>query len=382
MFDFNNIIEDNNSKEITDKVFLSMLDIRVLFFNKYNYLIEVENPSDNIEFQKITNIINNTYGDKDNKRPFIMEKQFHLLLEKYFKVIDTKKLYPGYRKSEPYFVNSDENKQIIYTDGIFIIEEMIIDKGSFSTFFNECSYSIKLDLKNNDDIIEKISDLTYPLLYNKVIWDITEGCLNPLNYYNKLLDTCDNVTLDGIDSYMLNYNLLKGTVLFYMDNNSPNKFYFIYDTIYMRSILHKRLVTQNKKLCSDNRFIYLFKFGNDNLYNFIEGCILNREKQTTIAPIYNNSIVNVNIIENVPVYVKLTIDNDLLLFEFQQNLHYKENNFTYVYIINNNDPFSEMKFMHVTSPCELPEFCKYILRGKLAFYYNDSYTIIKVKLEK
>lgn len=78
----------------------------------------------------------------------------------------------------------------------------------------------------------------------------------------------------------------------------------------------------------------------------------------------------------------LTTLNDLLLFEFQQNLHYKENNFTYVYIINNNDPFSEMKFMHVTSPCELPEFCKYILRGKLAFYYNDSYTIIKVKLEK
>jgi hypothetical protein len=321
MFDFNNIIEDNNSNEITDRIYLSMLDIRVLFFNKYKYLIEVENPSDNIEFQKITNIINNTYGDKDNKRPFIMEKQFHLLLEKYFKVIDTKQLYPGYRKSEPYFVNSDENKQIIYTDSIFIIEEMIIDTGSFSTFSNECSYSIKLDLKNNDDIIEKISDLTYPLLYNKVIGNITEGCLNPLNYYNKLLDICDNVTLEGIDSYMLNYNLLKGTVLFYMDNNSPNKFYFIYDTIYMRSILHKRLVTQNKKLCSDNRFIYLFKFGNDNLYNFIEGCILNREKQTTIAPIYNNSIVNVNIIENVPVYVKLTIDNDLSeIPEYVRNL--------------------------------------------------------------
>ena len=30
MFDFNNVIEDNNSKETTDKVFLSMLDIRVI----------------------------------------------------------------------------------------------------------------------------------------------------------------------------------------------------------------------------------------------------------------------------------------------------------------------------------------------------------------
>ena len=52
MFDFNNVIEDNNSIESTDKVFLSMLDIRVLFFNKYKYLIEVKNPSEDKGFQK------------------------------------------------------------------------------------------------------------------------------------------------------------------------------------------------------------------------------------------------------------------------------------------------------------------------------------------
>lgn len=115
MFDFNNVIEDNNSKETTDKVFLSMLDIRVLFFNKYKYLIEVKNPSENKEFQKITNLIDNNYGNKNNKYPFIMEKQFHLLLEKYFNVIDTTQIYVGYKEHEYNLNPSVEEEQKLYT---------------------------------------------------------------------------------------------------------------------------------------------------------------------------------------------------------------------------------------------------------------------------
>lgn len=175
MFDFNNVIEDNNSKETTDKVFLSMLDIRVLFFNKYKYLIEVKNPSEDKGFQKITNIIDNTYGNKNNKCPFIMEKQFHLLLEKYFKVIDTKQLYPGYKEYEPYFTNnSKRTEQIIYTDGIFMIEET--SEGSLTIFSPDHDYSIKL-ASYNDKLIEQITDLSYPSNYNKIVRDITEECL-------------------------------------------------------------------------------------------------------------------------------------------------------------------------------------------------------------
>ena len=336
MFDFNNVIEDNNSKETIDKVFLSMLDIRVLFFNKYKYLIEVKTPSEGKEFQKITNIIDNTYGNKNNKSPFIMEKQFHLLLEKYFKVIDTKQLYPEYKEYEPYFTNnSKKTEQIIYTDGIFMIEE--ISEGSLTIFSSDHDYSIKL-ASYNDKLIEQITGLSYPSNYNKIVRDITEECLSPLNYYNKLLEICEYVTLEGTVSYMLNYNLLKGAIQFYMDNNNHNKFYFIYDTIYIRQLLHKRLVTQNKKLGDDDRFVYLFKFGNKDLYDFIEVCLCNRGKQTTIAPIYN--IANVNVVENNPVSVKLTIDSDLSeIPEYARNLcvHMR---------LNDNNEYKEKIYSH------------------------------------
>lgn len=335
MFDFNNVIEDNNSKETTDKVFLSMLDIRVLFFNKYKYLLEVKNPSEDKGFQKITNIIDNTYGNKNNKCPFIMEKQFHILLEKYFKVIDTKQLYPGYKEHEPYFTNnSKRTEQIIYTDGIFMIEE--INEGSLAIFSSGCDYSIKL-ASYNDKLIEQITDLSFPSTYNKVVEDITEGCLTPFNYYNKVTEFYNNA-VDDYEPYISNYNLLKGAIQFYMDKGNTNRFYFIYDTIYMKQLLHKRLVIKNKELCDDVGLAYLFKFGNKDLYDFIEVCLLKRRKQTTIAPLYNN-IANVNVVENNQVCVKLTIDSDLSeIPEYVRNLcarirlnpknEYKENTYS------------------------------------------------------
>lgn len=331
MFDFNNVIDDNNSKETADNVFLSMLDIRVLFFNKYKYLIEVETPSEDNEFKKITNIIDNTYGNKNNKCPFIMEKQFHLLLEKYFKVIDTKRLYPH----EPYFTNnSKRTEQIIYTDGIFMIKE--INEDSLAIFSSDCDYSIKL-ASYNDKLIEQITDLSFPSTYNKVVEDITEGCLTPLNYYNTVTEFYNNAVDDYVP-YISNYNLLKGAIQFYMDKGNPNRFYFIYDTIYMKQLLHKRLVTQNKKLCDDVGLAYLFKFSNKDLYDFIEVCLLKRGTQTTIAPLYSK-IANVNVVGNNQVCVKLTIDSDLSeIPEYVRNLcarirlnpknEYKENTYS------------------------------------------------------
>ena len=90
---------------------------------------------------------------------------------------------------------------------------------------------------------------------------------------------------------------------------------------------------------------------------------------------YNNEHYFIN---NYPYTVSF---NKLLLFDFLENLHNTANNFTYTYTINNDNPFSEMKVMHVTSPCQLPEFFKYILKGELTVY-NDSLTILKVKISK
>lgn len=306
MFDFDNVIEDINSKNITDKILLSMLDIRVLFFNKYKYLIEVENPSENTEFQKITNIIDNIYSIKDNTHTFIMEKQFHLLLEKYFKVIDTNQIYTGYKKHEYIFNETPEN-HFVYTDGIFIIECNEIR--SFDTFLTVGNYSIKL-VSNNNDIIEKISDLTCSSHYNNTVRDITEGCLDPLKYYNKILKFYIEHSVDTPEIFIENYNSFRGTLQFYVDKNNPNKFHFIYDTIYMGMYINKPNYTQNKKLSDNDKFINLFKFGNEELYVFMEACLLNKKKQTTIAPIYN-SIANISVIGNKPEGVKLTIDSDL-----------------------------------------------------------------------
>lgn len=122
-----------------------------------------------------------------------------------------------------------------------------------------------------------------------------------------------------------------------MDKGNPNRFYFIYDTIYMRVLLHKRLVTKNKKLCNDVGLAYLFKFVNKDLYDFIEVCLLKEGKQTTIAPIYN--IANINVVKNSQVCVKLTIDSDLSeIPEYVRNLcahirlnpknEYKENTYS------------------------------------------------------
>lgn len=83
----------------------------------------------------------------------------------------------------------------------------------------------------------------------------------------------------------------------------------------------------------------------------------------------------------IKTYPEINSFNDVLLFDFRIELHYKENDYTSVYTINNEDLFSNMKFMYVTSPCELPEFSQYISRCKLSFS-SDSHTIVKVKLEK
>jgi len=307
MLDFNNVIEDINSKNITDKILLSMLDIRVVFFNKYKYLIEVENPSENTEFQKITNIIDNIYSIKDNTHTFIMEKQFHLLLEKYFKVIDTNQIYVGYKEHEYSFIEKTTEEYFIYTDGIFIIK--CINTCSFDAFPPVSNYSIKL-VSNNNDIIEKISDLTCSSHYNNTVRDITEGCLDPLKYYNKFLKFYIEYSVNTPEIFIENYNSFGGTLQFYVDKNNPNKFHFIYDTIYMGMCINKPYYTQNKKLSDNDKFINLFKFGNEELYDFMEACLLNKEKQTTITPIYN-SIANINVIGNKPECVKLTIDSDL-----------------------------------------------------------------------
>lgn len=198
MFDFNNVIEDNNSKETTDKVFLSMLDIRVLFFNKYKYLIEVKNPSEDKGFQKITNIIDNTYGNKDNKNPFIMEKQFHLLLEKYFKVIDTKQLYPGYKEHEPYFTNNTKypefDQYILFVKENNLLAFFYKKAGTenFKLYFNDDIDHANMFLSYKDELSDAINNFKDNTNFYK-----NDNLYIPIisyNYLNDILEIIENIT--------------------------------------------------------------------------------------------------------------------------------------------------------------------------------------------
>lgn len=86
---------------------------------------------------------------------------------------------------------------------------------------------------------------------------------------------------------------------------------------------------------------------------------------------YNNEHYFIN---NYPTTV---LFNKLLLFDFQENLHNIANNFTHTYTINPEDPFSEIKFIYVTSQCELPEFYKYMNNE----FYDVPPIIVKCKIK-
>lgn len=53
MFDFNDVIFDNNSDNTINNIQLNLLDIRVVFFNCYKLFIKVEKYNDDEYYIKI-----------------------------------------------------------------------------------------------------------------------------------------------------------------------------------------------------------------------------------------------------------------------------------------------------------------------------------------
>lgn len=266
MFDFNTVI--SNSDNTLNDILLSTIDIKILFYNKYHILLDIENK-DAIHFQEIHNI-------RENEIYFPNYSGIKLLKNNLYNIFND------------IFVNNyiDDNgvKSYISSDGIFEIkvEEL---------FNRETKYYIKLVNNINIDDISILCDCAE---YNEICKNISDGCLNPITYY-------DFITGGNIEEeyrFIVNFQNFIGYMKYYWDKEK-NIFYFIYNTEYIKYL---------------GNFLNVFCISNEQFFTYIKHNLLNKEKTSLsykvdkIDLLYNN--INTNLQKNYK-YVNFTISNDL-----------------------------------------------------------------------
>lgn len=267
MFDFNTVI--TNSDNTLNDILLSTIDIKILFYNKYHILLDIENK-DAMHFQEICNI-------RENEIYFPNYNGIKLLKNNLYNIFND------------IFVNKtyiDDNgvKSYISSDGIFEIkvEEL---------FNRETKYYIKLVHNINIDDISILCDCVE---YNEICKNISDGCLNPITYY-------DFITGGNIEEeyrFIVNFQNFIGYMKYYWDKEK-NIFYFIYNTEYIKYL---------------GNFLNVFCISNEQFFTYIKHNLLNKEKTSLsykvdkINLLYNN--INTNLQKNYK-YVNFTISNDL-----------------------------------------------------------------------
>ena len=267
MFDFNTVI--TNSDNTLNDILLSTIDIKILFYNKYHILLDIENK-DAMHFQEICNI-------RENEIYFPNYNGIKLLKNNLYNIFND------------IFVNKtyiDDNgvKSYISSDGIFEIkvEEL---------FNRETKYYIKLVNNINIDDISILCDCAE---YNEICKNISDGCLNPITYY-------DFITGGNIEEeyrFIVNFQNFIGYMKYYWDKEK-NIFYFIYNTEYIKYL---------------GNFLNVFCISNEQFFTYIKHNLLNKEKTSLsykvdkINLLYNN--INTNLQKNYK-YVNFTISNDL-----------------------------------------------------------------------
>lgn len=267
MFDFNTVI--TNSDNILNDILLSTIDIKILFYNKYHILLDIENK-DAMHFQEICNM-------RENEIYFPNYNGIKLLKNNLYNIFND------------IFVNKtyiDDNgvKSYISSDGIFEIkvEEL---------FNRETKYYIKLV---NNINIDDISILCDCVEYNEICKNISDGCLNPITYY-------DFITGGNIEEeyrFIVNFQNFIGYMKYYWDKEK-NIFYFIYNTEYIKYL---------------ENFLNVFCISNEQFFTYIKHNLLNKKKTSLsykvdkIKLLYNK--INTNLQKNYK-YVNFTISNDL-----------------------------------------------------------------------
>lgn len=267
MFDFNTVII--NSDNTLNDILLSTIDIKILFYNKYHILLDIENK-DAMHFQEICNI-------RENEIYFPNYNGIKLLKNNLYNIFND------------IFVNKtyiDDNgvKCYISSDGIFEIKVEVL-------FNRETKYYIKLV---NNINIDDISILCDCVEYNEICKNISDGCLNPITYY-------DFITGGNIEEeyrFIVNFQNFIGYMKYYWDKEK-NIFYFIYNTEYIKYI---------------ENFLNVFCISNEQFFTYIKHNLLNKKKTSLsykvdkIKLLYNK--INTNLQKKYK-YVNFTISNDL-----------------------------------------------------------------------
>lgn len=266
MFDFNTVI--SNSDNILNDILLSTIDIKILFYNKYHILLDIENK-DAIHFQEIRNI-------RENEIYFPNYNGIKLLKNNLYNIFNDICVNN--------YIDDNGVKSYISSDGIFEIkvEEL---------FNKETKYYIKLVNNINIDDISILCDCAE---YNEICKNISNGCLNPITYY-------DFITGGNIEEeyrFIVNFQNFIGYMKYYWDKEK-NIFYFIYNTEYIKYL---------------GNFLNVFCISNEQFFTYIKHNLLNKEKTSLsykvdkINLLYNN--INTNLQKNYK-YVNFTISNDL-----------------------------------------------------------------------
>lgn len=266
MFDFNTVI--SNSDNTLNDILLSTIDIKILFYNKYHILLDIENK-DAIHFQEIRNI-------RENEIYFPNYKGIKLLKNNLYNIFNDICVNN--------YIDDNGVKSYISSDGIFEIkvEEL---------FNRETKYYIKLVNNINIDDISILCDCAE---YNEICKNISDGCLNPITYY-------DFITGGNIEEeyrFIVNFQNFIGYMKYYWDKEK-NIFYFIYNTEYIKYL---------------GNFLNVFCISNEQFFTYIKHNLLNKEKTSLsykvdkIDLLYNN--INTNLQKNYK-YVNFTISNDL-----------------------------------------------------------------------
>lgn len=236
MFDFNSTIDDihGNINGITEDILLSNLDIRVIFYNKYKLLLELE-PVKNTKFYKITNISES--GCYSSNRYIITLIHFETLLD--YKMERTTLLgllNKSYKKvSEKYaqlintsaYPSSVGNNIGIYQDDIFEVVYLYgynreTTNGNVTTFIR-IKEDINLDVINNLVSSDEFYDILN-IIKNNNVFDFNY-------YYTNIINKIVSRDFSSLFSRLLN----RGYIKLYKDINNRNKFYilFNYKVLYM-----------------------------------------------------------------------------------------------------------------------------------------------------
>lgn len=266
MFDFNTVI--SNSDNTLNDILLSTIDIKILFYNKYHILLDIKNK-DAIHFQEICNI-------RENEIYFPNYIGIKLLKNNLYNIFNDICVNN--------YINDNGVKSYISSDGIFEIkvEEL---------FNRETKYYIKLVDNINIDDISILCDCAE---YNEICKNISDGCLNPITYY-------DFITGGNIEEeyrFIVNFQNFIGYMKYYWDKEK-NIFYFIYNTEYIKYL---------------GNFLNVFCIFNEQFVAYIKHNLLNKEKTSLsykvdkIKLLYNN--INTNLQKKYK-YINFTISNDL-----------------------------------------------------------------------